>query len=300
MAGEVVYFVSDTHLGDGSAAERFRYPVQLMGLLERIAAEPTAQLVLLGDFLELWSASLEGIMLHHAPLLQAVARLAATHTVTFVVGNHDCLPWYQYLGLELGALRITEQFTAARGALVAVHGHQFDPFNQVTVTEEGKVRAPATRRLVQLLGFLERVGGERAGGGRSGDGAGASRTGVAIPDWRAWLDERAAELEKHSGQLLRLARYLLDRESPGERGYPAGESIYEEGARRFMRSGARYVVMGHTHHPLQRNYGARRYVNSGSWVSERYPPTYARFAGGRLELLEGESHTPYVPPAAEE
>lgn len=269
MPDAVIYFVSDTHLGDGSAADRFRYPNELLALLDRIAAEPAAHLVLLGDFLELWATSLEAILVHHAPIIKSVARITRIHPVTYVVGNHDCLPWYYYLGISLGNLTITEEFTAARGGLMAIHGHQFDPFNQVKVKDDGEVKAPWTRKLVQILGAVTRVGGPVAG-----------------------------EAIANAGELI--TKHTVEHQSPGERGYPLGELIYDDAARNLMRQGARFVVMGHTHHPLTRSYGARTYVNTGSWVWDRYPPTYARFSQGRLELLNAQTHQPYVPAPPEQ
>jgi UDP-2,3-diacylglucosamine pyrophosphatase LpxH len=260
MASETIYFVSDTHLGDGTGADRFQYPRAFMSLLGQIEREPNAHLVLLGDIMELWASSLESVLINHAAVFYALGRIATTRPVTYVVGNHDCLPWYYFLGQGAGALRVTDRFTAARGALVAVHGHQFDPYNKVKVAE-GTVKAPWTRRLVQAIGFVGRVGGEAAGDA---------------------IANAASALEG-----------VLNRESPGERGYPAGEEAYEQAAVGLMRAGARFVVMGHTHHPLTRRYGSRAYVNTGSWVWDRYPPTYARFAGGQLQLLHGETHEPY-------
>lgn len=293
MADEVIYFVSDTHLGDGTGADRFRFPRELMALLNRIQSEPNAQLVLLGDFLELWATSLEPVMVHYAPVLERVAALADTLPVTYVVGNHDCLPWYYFLGRHLGNIRLVERFTAARGALVALHGHQFDPFNRVTMQHD-HVKVPWTRRMVQLVGLLGRVGGEATSDAiyNLGDVLEKAADGLEqyLPDW-----DEAARLAMKG--MLRQAKDVLEHESPGERGYPIGEKAYEDGARAIMRAGARFVVMGHTHHPLTRTYGRRVYVNTGSWVSEKYPPTYGRFAGGRLELLHGETHQPYQPPA---
>lgn len=285
MAGEVLYFVSDTHLGDGSGADRFRYPDLLLELLERVRAERAAQLILLGDFLELWACPLEGILLKYETIVHALLRLAERHPVTYVVGNHDCLPWYQYLEDRLGRIRITERFSYARGGLVAVHGHQFDPLNRVIIDEDGEIKPPWTRQLVRLLGIVE-----RAGGGKAGD---------AISGLGHWLGRLISGEAEADGELpvplVRLIRNLLEREPPGQRGYPEGESWYEEGVFRCMRAGARFVLMGHTHHPMVRHYGTRQYVNTGCWVWDRYPPTYARFTEGRLELLEAVEHRPYVP-----
>lgn len=292
MSGEVVYFVSDTHLGDGTGADRFRYSRALMALLQRMKQEPGAQLVLLGDFLELWACNLEAVLIAHAPILHAIGELALTHPVTYVVGNHDCLPWYYFVGHGAGTIRVTERFTAGRGALVALHGHQYDPFNQVKVTD-GLVKAPWTRKLVQAVGFLGRLGGEHTSDTIADVGSALEKAAGSLeellPDW-----DEAARKTAHAA--IRQTRDVLSRESPGERGYPFGEQSYERGAYAILRAGARFVVMGHTHHPLTRRFDARTYVNSGSWVEERYPPTYARFADGRLMLLHGETHQPYEPP----
>lgn len=291
MADEVIYFVSDTHLGDGTGADRFLYPEQFMNLLARIEREPTARLVLLGDFLELWASSLEPVLIKHAPIFYMIGRLAATHPVTYVVGNHDCLPWYYFVNQSAGNINVVERFTAARGALVALHGHQYDPYNRVKVTA-GSLKVPWTRRLVQAIGFLGRVGGED-----TGETIAAAAT--MLETAAGSLDRLVPTLEESArrslGAFLHGARKVLDSESPGERGYPAGEKIYEDAAHALMRQGARWVIMGHTHHPLTRTYSSRMYVNTGSWVWDRYPPTYARYAGGRLELLDANTHLPYEP-----
>jgi hypothetical protein len=201
------------------------------------------------------------------------------------------VPWYYFVGQAAGSIRVAETFTTARGALVAVHGHQYDPLNSVKL-DEGQVKVPWTRRLVRAIGFLERLGG--------------SETGDAITDVGDFLERKLAVLDKQPAdmdadtrrslhQFLDGVRRISLRQPPGERGYPAGEKAYEEAALRLFRGGARFVVMGHTHHPLVRTYGNRTYVNSGSWVWNRYPPTYARYASGRLELLDANTHEPYTP-----
>lgn len=293
MSNPPIYFVSDTHLGDGTGADRFRYPRQLLSLLRRIEGEPGAQLVLLGDFMELWATSLEGVLTHHIPILQAILRLAETHPVTYVVGNHDCIPWYHFLNQGIGNVRVTERFSTARETLVALHGHQYDPFNRVLLTDEGHVKVPWTEKLVQVIGVLGRVGGSATSDAIANAGEllsnAASSLAELLPDWDE-MDRQTlcATLER--------VKDVVARESPGERGYPLGERIYEEAARNLLRGGARFVVMGHTHHPLRHAYGSRMYANTGSWVSDQYPPTYVRFTEGRLDLHEAETHAPYAPP----
>gem|GEM_PF-1775215 len=295
MTGEVIYFISDTHLGDGTGADRFRYPRQLMELLARIESQPHAQLVLLGDIMELWACSLESVLVRHAPFFQAVGRIAATRPVIYVVGNHDCLPWYYFVGSSAGSLQMTERFRAAGGNLVALHGHQFDPFNRVTVALDGHVKVPWTRKLVEVVGFLGRIGGPKAGNAIDDLSDVVSRAAASLeqllPDWDA-------ASRRNMRGLLKSAHGILQHESPGERGYPSEERIYEEGARALLSTGTRFVALGHTHHPLVRAFPEGVYVNTGCWVWDRYPPTYGRYADGRLELYEANTHQPYRPPAA--
>ena len=290
MPGEVIYFISDTHLGDGSGADRFLYSRELLQVLARVEAEPGAQLVLLGDFLELWASRLEGILLAHGPIFEALARIALTHPVTYLVGNHDCLPWYSFLDQGFGNVRIAEEFTAVDGKLIALHGHQFDPFNRVKLNQ-GEVRVPWIQWVVRLMGAIGRLGGEKTGERLADAGERFTEAIGHLEQLIPHVDEgQRVTLKK----LIQQTREVLSKESPGERGYPLGERIYEEAAAELIAKGARWVVMGHTHHPLRMQIGPGVYVNTGSWVWDRYPPTYARFGNGRLELLEAESGQPFL------
>lgn len=281
-----IYFISDIHLGDGSPADRFQYPRELLDLLTRIEAEPSAELVLLGDVLELWSSTLEGVMIQYGPVMRAIARIAAQHPVTYVVGNHDALPWYHYVGAHLGPVRVAERFEAARGQLVALHGHQYDPFNRVK-TGEGELDLPWTKRLVQMIGTLQRYGGDPT---RTAVNSVAEWVSQALDKADNWLASMDDDARRQAKGALKIALQIAERESPGQRGYPEGESRYEEAAAALMRQGARFVLMGHTHHPLRRTFGERAYVNTGSWVWSRYPPTYGLWRDGRLMVMNAQTH----------
>lgn len=281
-----IYFVSDLHLGDGTAADRFLHPGPLLDLLDRVAADPDGELVLLGDVLELWACDLDAVATRHAPLLRRILDLARERPVTYVVGNHDCLPFYLYLGARAGRLAVAERYVRRLGAdlLVALHGHQYDPFNRVEV-QAGQVHAPWTQRLVRLLGDLQ----------RAGLGDLVTQGGAAADQWLQAIDQavqQAGPVERH---LLQVVRDVLLREPPGQREYPLGEERYRAAALDWMRQGARWVVMGHTHHPDLLTMGRRVYANTGCWCWDRYPPTYALWVGGELNLYDARTGAPYRP-----
>lgn len=268
-----IYFLSDLHMGDGTKADRFRYPHELMQLLDRMRVEPGAELVLLGDVLELWACELTAVLLAHVPVVRAILDIARNHRVTYVAGNHDALPTYAYLGVDALGLHIAERYQSPDGKLIALHGHQYDPFNQINPGPHGKIDTPASAKLAHGMGVLERMLGPVPG-----DAA------AAMGDWI-----------EHASQALAHVKEMHQHQSPGDRGYPADEDFYRKGAHALARGGIRWVVMGHTHQPEAVNLGGGRgYVNIGSWVSPNYPPTYGHYDGQRVRLLvapEGAEYT---------
>lgn len=295
MAERRLYIISDLHLGDGTRADRFLHPEPLLRLLEQIGAEPGAELVLLGDLLELWACSLGAVMARHAPILRRLGEVAAARPVTYVVGNHDSVPFYLYLGARPGGVAVVERYTTRLGAdaLVALHGHQYDPFNRVQVAN-GTVQTPWAHRLVQLLGALERAGlADLITAGSDTADALLARA-EALQQQAAGEGGPGGELKR---RLLQVVRDVVLREPPGQRDYPLGEHRYREAALDLMRQGARWVLMGHTHHPDRLAAGRRLYINTGCWCWDRYPPTYARWADGELKLYSALDHREYTPAA---
>lgn len=296
VAGRSLYFISDLHLGDGTGADRFLHPEALLRLIDQIGSEPGGELVLVGDVLELWACEMGAVLARHGLIIRRLADLAAARPVTYVVGNHDSVPFYLYLGARLGPVAVTERFTArlAGDTLVAIHGHQYDPFNRVSL-EAGRLRTPFTQRLVHLVGTLERHGfGDLMSGGSG-----------TVDHLMARVQEAEQRIAAEAGpggelkrRLLQVVREVMLREPPGQRDYPLGEERYRRAALDWMRQGARWVILGHTHHPDRLAAGQRLYVNTGCWCWDRYPPTYARWAAGELELYNALDGRPYRPAAA--
>jgi len=68
---------------------------------------------------------------------------------------------------------------------------------------------------------------------------------------------------------------------------PTWAEEYFNYARSKFSEGFDYVIMGHTHFPLQREENGKVYVNTGDWVSAY---TYALFDGVNLELKKWQQH----------
>lgn len=295
MPGPRIFLVSDLHLGDGTAADRFLYAREFLDLLDRVGGVPGAELVVVGDLLELWACDLDAVMAGHYRMVSRLLALSEQVPITYVVGNHDALPWYLYLDSRLGRLSLVERYTRRVGGdtLVAIHGHQYDPFNRVRTAGQ-EIQVPPIRHLVALMGALQRVGLKHlVAEGQSL----VDQLVHAAEELEAGRWPSGAPLPEPLRSGLQAVRGLLLREAPGQRGYPAGEPRYREAALDWMRRGARWVVMGHTHHPDRLEVGKRVYVNTGSWCWDRYPPTYALLADHSLELLDARNDQPFIVPA---
>lgn len=283
-----IYFISDIHLGDGSPADDFNQRDALKAFLSRVAEE-NAHLVLLGDVFELWQADLDRILYHHAPLVRFLLPLAARGGVTYVVGNHDYLPFARFIGASVGGLMIAAEFITPDGEVRALHGHSFDPFNHVDFSLK-EIRRPIGERVARMLGYLERYLDpnidDHLGGLANAVwpkireilGNPATARGVAENEIADRFGRPDSEFSKEVVDLFR-------RSSPGMRGYPGDDDTYRRAAMKILRQGPRYVLMGHTHIPEKVVDRAGVYVNTGSWSSRIYPPTYALYTGSDLRLV---------------
>ena len=133
-----LFFASDLHLGDGSAADDFAegsHRAAFEWFLERKVEPDGGDLILLGDVFELWQAKLKDIRDHQAPLFWRL------HNYRLIRGNHDAAykkpPEWRWP-------------SGSRPQLLAEHGHQADPLNS-NLGFIGRV-------VTAVAGVLERLG----------------------------------------------------------------------------------------------------------------------------------------------
>jgi len=128
-----IFVISDLHLGDGSLKDNFKFGKKqtlLQSFLDYVDKEE-GELIILGDFLELWGHRLESVICKQGFLLDRLADMG----VVFVPGNHDAelLSWENmskppHVFFEA----TTRPFVRTIGGnrFKFMHGHEADPFVQ--------------------------------------------------------------------------------------------------------------------------------------------------------------------------
>ncbi len=143
------YFISDLHIALDEGEWRFEPEEELIALLGEISDQPGAALILLGDIFDFWqmdgapAEKMRRIINAHPRLFSQLHRLAQTHRVLYLPGNHDREALYdpdmRSLLSEHGLQTIDKtQLLAEIGApgdervlrVLAEHGHESDPYNQ--------------------------------------------------------------------------------------------------------------------------------------------------------------------------
>ena len=218
-----LYFASDLHLGDGSAADDFAegaHRAAFEWVLQHEVEPEGGRLVLLGDVFELWQGDLKHIREHYGSLFKRL------HKYRLLRGNHDA------------AYRKPPEWRRPKGRrplLLAEHGHRADPLN----SSLGFVG----RAVTAAAGVLERLG------------------------WRD-VDQKTWRWKWMPTPVTRPDRFPPDH-------YP------DYVRKRAQETGARIVILGHTHRPLlTRLEDGTIYANSGCWV-------HPAFAGSFIRVNEG-------------
>lgn len=251
-----IYFISDLHIGDGTRSDAFLgKDRELMALLDRVRAEE-AHLVIVGDALDFHQAlSMERVLKAHARLIGELSRLADTHGVTYIWGNHD----YD-ISLFKDLLRFDVCSTLLVGDRVLVqHGYQFDPFIGPNLNET-HLATVAHHLLERALGSWLRLPMSQF---------------YTLPNrlffWGThkfalvWdLLHRAATAAGAPG-LTEKVQHAIWYWTQNELGDPG---CLVEGVEALLRAGPYdTVVTGHSHLPGQVELApGRRYVNTGSWT----------------------------------
>lgn len=216
-----LYFVSDLHGGDGSAADDFtpEHRAAFEWFLDHEVEADNAELVLAGDVWELWQCAWQDI------------RFKRPLNYRCLEGNHDSSrrnppEWFWPNRIE--------------PLLLAEHGHQADPLNSSLGFMGHAVSA--------LAGLLERLGWHD----------------VDRKTWRwKWLPT----------PVIRPSRFPPDH-------YP------KYAGRRAKETGARIVILGHTHQPalFERSWGI--YANCGCWVRPEFLGSFVRIGDGAISLCK--------------
>jgi len=91
----VKIFISDLHLGDGSRTDDFHRDKELLEFLEFVGSQ-AQELIILGDFLELWQADLDRALFRHSEIINKLLSLRNKVKITYVIGNHDYIPFVKF------------------------------------------------------------------------------------------------------------------------------------------------------------------------------------------------------------
>ena len=120
------FFVSDLHLGDGSKADDFHYEAEFLKFLD-FAKVNCEELIIAGDLFELWQCRLEKILIHHNRAIAGLLNFSRQKRLTYIVGNHDRVPFVKYVNLDLN---IALAYEDEKIGLHAEHANQYDIFNR--------------------------------------------------------------------------------------------------------------------------------------------------------------------------
>ncbi len=233
------YIISDLHLADGTRRDDFKKNRTKFKNFLRMVRKQKSQLIIAGDFLELWQTNPVNITRTYPDILNELISIQAK----IIIGNHDYyLHHFRKLKFLYDSYQIpgTNPSLRSRAGIFIQHGHQFDRFND-------------PKRLI-YLGNL------------------AAMSAGIMEDIHPDLDEKAMSFLELLQQKLKSAFSPI--QTPGtNRGqylsHGGDFSEYLAGAKKLLKK-YDYCILGHTHQPGTAFNG--RYLNSGSWTSSK--PTY--------------------------
>ncbi|MGE4286080.1 MAG: metallophosphoesterase [Phycisphaerae bacterium] len=135
-----LYVVSDLHIGSGKKRDAFSSPqkiAQFHDFLDMVERED-GQLLILGDFLDLWRFSFKGIVKHHNELLARLGEMDCH----LIPGNHDLAmsdPAYHKNRMPVFG-KIIQPFSLQIGErdIAFWHGHEVDMMNKFIKPSFGK------------------------------------------------------------------------------------------------------------------------------------------------------------------
>lgn len=225
----MILFLSDLHLGRGTAEESRRAERDAVSLLETHREDllkSDGRLVLLGDVFDAYMEYGAMVPAGFSRLLGALASLSdAGVPVTYIVGNRDC--WHLgHLAEDVGMDLVRDSLTLAASGkqIFAAHG-------------DGLVQAEKTTSLLKPL-------------------------------FRSQLAYRLYRNVLPGDSGFRIARRIARRGS-GEPEHHVVAGLRRAAREILESSEADIVVMGHSHHAECSRLAAGTYLNPGYWFKDR-------------------------------
>jgi len=255
-------FISDLHLGDGSRTDDFHRDAEMMDFLDFVEKE-SEELIIAGDLFELWQAKLEKILFSHKGVVNKLLALTKRIKVTYVIGNHDYIPFVRFAGSGIG---IQSEYRDEKYKLICEHGNRYDIFNRYR-NPLRSVKWPVGKYFTILMADLERL---------------------LDPDIDVWFKKKVEKAE----EFLREAALVRNKVTPSSKEYLIkgghfGE--FGEAVKAHIRNGYRIVVFGHTHRAQLSKEGEGIYANCGSWA-DGVEPTYIAVSSDRVTLNNAVTH----------
>ncbi|MCQ9205188.1 MAG: UDP-2,3-diacylglucosamine diphosphatase [Omnitrophica bacterium] len=251
-------FISDLHLGDGSRSDDFHRDKEFLGFLEFVSLE-AEELIILGDFLELWQADLDRVLFQHSGIINKLLALRDKVKLSYVIGNHDYIPFVKFKDSNCG---IALEYRDSKSGIVAEHGHRYDIFNRYKNSLK-IIKWPPGKCFSLFLAGLEKL---------------------IHPDIDKWTKKAMEGLD----EFLQEAVFIRNKITPATKEYikRGGHFVeFEEAVKNHMNKGARIVIFGHTHRPQLEIVGKGIYANCGSW-SDTATPTYIAYSKDKIALKE--------------
>ncbi len=255
-------FISDLHLGDGSRTDDFHRDREFLKFLEFVE-DQARELIILGDFLELWQADLDRVLFRHSEIINKLLSLRNKVKVTYVIGNHDYIPFIKFVDSGKG---ICLEYRDTEGGIVAEHGHRYDIFNHYKNPLKS-IKWPVGKHFTLFVAGLEKL---------------------IHPD----IDEWAKKAMENLDGFVREAIFIRNKVTPTtkeylKRGGHFGE--FEQAVKNHLNRGAKIVIFGHIHKSQLQIIDKGIYANCGAWVDE-VEPAYIAYDRDRIELKEALTH----------
>lgn len=255
-------FISDLHLGDGSRTDDFHRDKPFLKFLEFVERQ-AEELIILGDFFELWQADLDRISFRHSEIINKLLSLRNKLKITYVIGNHDYIPFVKFKDSDVG---ICLEYHDIENGIVAEHGHRYDIFNRYKNPIKS-IKWPPGKQLTLFIAGLERL---------------------IHPNFDIWTKKIMENLD----DFLQEAILIRNKVTPTtkeylRRGGHLGE--FEDAVKNYINKGAKIVMFGHTHKSQLQIIERGIYANCGAWVDD-VEPTYIAYYKDRIELKEALTH----------